>query len=159
MRTTMFGILIFFLAVASFAGEAEEGTAARRTKCPVCGMFVAPYVDWNATIAFSDSFSAIFDGSKDMFKYYLDIRKYAPARDKDMITSITVKDYFSKEDIDARKAYYVIWGDVYGPMGHEPIPFAKEADAKKFLKKHHGKKVLRFTDITLKLLHDLDNPE
>jgi nitrous oxide reductase accessory protein NosL len=158
MRTTMLSVLLFFLAAASFAGEAEEGTTAR-TKCPVCGMFVAPYADWNAKVEFADSGSAIFDGSKDMFKYYLDIKKYAPARDKDMIKAITVKDYYSREDIDARKAYYVIWGDVYGPMGHEPIPFATEADAKKFLKEHHGKKILRFNDITLKLLHDLDNPD
>jgi nitrous oxide reductase accessory protein NosL len=94
-----------------------------------------------------------------MFKYYLDIKKYAPSRSKDSISTIMVKDYSSKEDTDALKAYYVIWGDIYGPMGNEPIPFQNEADAKKFLKEHHGKKVLRFKDITLKLLHELDNPE
>ncbi len=47
---------------------------------------------------------------------------------------------------------------MYGPMGHEPIPFEKEDDAKKFLKEHKGKKILRFQDITLKLLWSLDNP-
>ena len=122
-------------------------------------MFVAPYADWNATITFIDSTTAVFDGSKDMFKYYLDMKKYNTTQRRESITAITVKDYYSKEDTDALKAYYVIWGDIYGPMGNEPIPFQNEADAKKFLKEHHGKKVLRFKDITLKLLHELDNPE
>jgi len=43
-------------------------------------------------------------------------------------------------------------------MGHEPIPFEKEADAKRFLKEHKGKKVLKFKDITSKLIVSLDNP-
>ena len=41
-------------------------------------------------------------------------------------------------------------------MNHEPIPFEKEADGKKFLKKHKGKKALKFEDVTLKALHSLD---
>ena len=159
MRTAMYSFLIFFFATSSFAGDVAAPADGKKMKCPVCGMFVAPYVDWNATITHTDSSTAVFDGSKDMFKYYLDIKKYAPSRSKDSISTIMVKDYYSKEDTDALKAYYVIWGDIYGPMGNEPIPFQNEADAKKFLKEHHGKKVLRFKDITLKLLHELDNPE
>jgi nitrous oxide reductase accessory protein NosL len=146
------------LSTAASAAETKEG-AAPREKCPVCGMFVSLFADWNAKIIFADSTTAVFDGSKDMFKYYLDMKKYAPAKDRKNITAVTVKDYYSKKDIDALKAFYVIWGDVYGPMGNEPIPFSTEADAKTFLKEHHGKKILRFKDITLKLLHSLDNPE
>ena len=151
-------ILLMF-ASSSFAGEATAPADVQKAKCPVCGMFVAPYADWNATITFTDSPPAVFDGSKDMFKYYLDLKRYAPSRSKDSLSAITVKDYYTKEDTDGLKAYYVIWGDVYGPMGHEPIPFRNETDARKFLKEHHGKKILRFKDITLNLLHSLDNPE
>jgi nitrous oxide reductase accessory protein NosL len=43
-------------------------------------------------------------------------------------------------------------------MGHEPIPFGKEADAKKFLKEHKGKKILRFKNINANLILSLDNP-
>jgi len=158
MRTTLSFVLVLFLATAASGAETKEGAAARE-KCPVCGMFVSMFADWNAKIAFSDSTTAVFDGSKDMFKYYLDLKKYAPAKDRKDITAVTVKDYYSKKDADAFKAFYVIWGDIYGPMGNEPIPFAAEADAKKFLQEHHGKKILKFKDITLKLLHSLDNPE
>ena len=74
------------------------------------------------------------------------------------MTSVSVQDYYSMTFVDARQAYYVIWSDLYGPMGHEPIPFEKEADAKEFLKEHKGKKILRFKDITQKIIWSLDNP-
>ena len=74
------------------------------------------------------------------------------------MAAIFVKDYYGKQDIDARQAFYVIWGDVYGPMGHEPIPFEREADAKRFLREHAGKEILRFKDIDTPLIEALDNP-
>ncbi|MHB8843906.1 MAG: nitrous oxide reductase accessory protein NosL [Nitrospirota bacterium] len=151
-------MLVWFVPFA-FANDVPSAGDGKKVKCPVCGMFVAPYADWNAAIVFSDSTTAVFDGSKDMFKYYLDRKKYAAGKDRASITAVTVKDYYSKEETDARKAWYVIWGDIYGPMGHEPIPFETEENAKKFMSEHHGRKVLRFQDITLKLLHSLDNPE
>ena len=116
------------------------------------------FPDWNARIEFKDSTYAIFDGAKCMFKYYLNIKKYNPSKNKEDVTVISVKDYYSKTSIDALQAFFVIWSDVYGPMGHEPIPFEKEADAKKFLKEHKGKKILRFKDINPKLIKSLDNP-
>jgi len=159
MKYLMTLVILLCLVSSSFAGEIAAPADGKKIKCPVCGMFVAPYADWNAKVEFTDSTTAVFDGSKDMFKYILDMKKYDQAKNRDNVTVITVKDYYTKEDTDARKAYYVIWGDVYGPMGHEPIPFQNETDAKKFFKEHHGKKILRFKDITLKLLHELDNPE
>ena len=116
------------------------------------------FAEWNATIKFKDGTAASFDGAKDMFKYYLDIKKYNPSKTKTDMAAISVKDYYSKTSIDALQAFYVIWSDVYGPMGHEPIPFEKQVDAKKFLKGHKGKKIVRFKEVTPKLITSLDNP-
>jgi copper chaperone NosL len=157
-KALMCWVLIFCLALVSKAAGDQGSTPDPKEKCPVCGMFVSRFADWNAEVQFSNDSRAFFDGAKDLFKYYLDMQKYNPSKNRDQITSVLVKDYYSKISFDARKAYYVIWSDIYGPMGHEPIPFEKEADAKKFLKEHKGKKILRFKDITLKLLHSLDNP-
>jgi copper chaperone NosL len=151
-------VLIFCFALVSYATEDPDTIPNPKEKCPVCGMFVSMFADWNAEIRFDDNIRAIFDGSKDLFKYYLDLGKYNPSKNKDQIKVVLVKDYYSKFSFDAGKAFYVIWSDVYGPMGHEPIPFEKEAEAKKFLKEHKGKKILRFKDITLKLMRSLDNP-
>lgn len=116
------------------------------------------FADWNATIEFADSTRVIFDGPKDMFKYYLNIKKYNPAKSRTDIAGIYVKDYYFGASVDALKAFFVIWSDIYGPMGHEPIPFEREADAKEFLKDHKGRKILRFRDINQKLIFQLDNP-
>lgn len=146
------------LVAVSYAEGHEDVTPSKEYKCPVCGMYVSMFPDWNARIKFKDSTVAIFDGAKDMFKYYLDIKKYNPSKSEEEVTSILVKDYYSTADIDAREAYFVIWSDVYGPMGHEPIPFEKEADAKEFLSEHNGTKILGFKDVTREVIASLDNP-
>lgn len=158
MKKCLFCLIILLNAAVSFASENMAPVSSSKITCPVCGMFVSMFADWNAEITFTDSTHAIFDGPKDMFKYYLDIKKYNPSKTKNDVAAITVKDYYAKTSIDALKAFFVIWGDVYGPMGHEPIPFERETDAKKFLKEHKGRKILRFRDITPKLLYALDNP-
>ena len=159
MRTVLSCLIIFNLIAVSFAAENKALMPSPKDRCPVCGMYVAKYADWHGTVAFDDSTQVVMDGPKDLFKYYLDIGKYNPSKSRERVTALRVKDYYSKAEIDATKAYYVIWGDVYGPMGHEPIPFEHEADAKKFLEEHKGRKILRFKDITSKVIWSLDNPE
>jgi copper chaperone NosL len=155
---TVFWAAALCFGAVSFGAESGVPATAQQERCPVCGMFVSLFADWNGEIEFADSSSAVFDGSKDLFKYYFDIGKYNPAKNMDDVVAVRVKDYYSKTYIDARRAFYVIWSDVYGPMGHEPIPFEKEDDARRFLKAHKAKKILRFNGITQRLLVSLDNP-
>jgi len=127
-----------------------------KAKCPVCGMFVAKYPDWVASITFRDSTMAYFDGSKDLFSFYLDPGKYAPGRKQSDIADIHVKDYYSLAVIDGRLAFYVIGGNVLGPMGKELVPFAGKADAEGFMRDHRGVKILRFNEITRSVLKGLE---
>jgi copper chaperone NosL len=151
-------LFIFCLITVISAAGPTDSELSGKGKCLVCGMFVSIFVDWNATIAFKDANRATFDGSKCMFKYYLNIKKYDTAKNNADVTAISVKDYYSKTSFDGRQAFFIIWSNVYGPMGHEPIPFEKESDAKKFLKEHKGKKIIRFKDVDMKLIVSLDNP-
>ena len=151
-------LVIFFLVAVSFAAAPTDSTPSQKEKCFVCGMFVATFADQNARIQFKDSTHAIFCGTNCMCKYYLNMSKYNPSKSKNDVTGISVKDFHSAASIDAQKAFYVIGSDVYGPMGHEPIPFEKETDAKKFLQEHKGKNILRFKEINLSLIKNLDNP-
>lgn len=148
--------LLLYCSGALFAGEGKPIKPSPKDKCPVCGMFVAKYTDWVAEIIFKDGSYAIFDGAKDMFRYYINIKKYNPSKRESDIDSIYVTDYYSLTFIDGYRAYYVMGSDVYGPMGKELIPFEKEADAKGFMKDHKGKKILKFKDITAVVLNDID---
>jgi len=155
-RTVLFLVLLSLWGVApATAAENAPPAPSAKDKCPVCGMFVAPYPNWLGAIVYKDGGRFFFDGPKDLFTYYLAPEKYGSARKGADIAGIYVKDYYSVAAIDGRKAFYVIGSDVRGPMGKELVPFAKKADADGFLKDHRGQKVLRFDEIipaTLKLL-------
>ncbi len=155
VRKIASAVVFAALLSALTAYAAGAPTPSPKDKCPVCGMFVAKYPDWTAVITFRDGTSQFFDGAKDMFTYYHAVRKYSPKRDQASMSSITVRDYYALKQIDARTAFFVIGSDVSGPMGHELIPFAKEADAREFLKDHKGKKIVRFNDVSAALAKGL----
>ncbi len=128
-----------------------------RDTCPVCGMFVAPYPYWVATVLYREGKAVHFDGAKDCFKYLLDLKKYAPGRSRDDIQAIGVTGYYATERLDAALAWYVIGSDVLGPMGHELVPHDTEAEAREFMADHRGRRVLRLADVTPALLAALDD--
>ncbi|MEZ5841609.1 MAG: nitrous oxide reductase accessory protein NosL [Hyphomicrobiales bacterium] len=127
-----------------------------RDTCPVCGMFVAKYPEWIATVLFTDGKVDHFDGAKDFFKYLLEMEKYAPGRTGADIAGLGVTDYYTVERIDARAALYALGSDVLGPMGHELVPHALDTDAADFMKDHAGRRLLAFDEIRLPMLVGLD---
>lgn len=135
---------------------AQSRNPSSKDKCPVCGMFVSEYRNFLAEIVFKDGFHAYFDGSKDMFRYYFEPEKYHPARKRADIAFVYVTEYYSLNIIDGFQSFYVIGSDVRGPMGNELIPIAKESDAQIFMNDHKGKSILKFDEITLKVVNGLD---
>ena len=150
--------ILFVLLTAGLLGAEEQKPLkpSPKDKCPVCGMFVAKYLDWLAAVRFRDGSHVYFDGAKDMFKYLHDMKRYDPARRPQDIETVAVMDYYGLTWIDARKAWYVLGSDVYGPMGRELIPLEKEADAQEFLKDHKGTKIIRFSEATPEVIKTLD---
>ena len=153
------GLLFVFVLALPLAAAAEPldlPEPQATDTCPVCGMFVAKYRAWAATVLYRDGHAHHFDGSKDMFKYLLDMPKWAPDHKAEDIDRIGVTEYYGLSRIDAHQAYYVIGSDVRGPMGHELIPLESEADATEFLQDHAGKRILRFDQVSADLLQKLD---
>jgi nitrous oxide reductase accessory protein NosL len=157
-KNVLFGFVFIILLTLSLSwgGEKKPIKPASRDKCPVCGMFVAKYPDWVAEIIFEDGAYVVFDGAKDMFKYYFNLKRYSPSKGLSDIDSIYVTDYYTLTFIDGHKAVYVMGGDVYGPMGRELIPFEKERDAREFMKDHKAKSLVFFTEVTTELIKELD---
>jgi len=149
-------LILFWAASFVISGDRKPVKPSPKDKCPVCGMFVAKYPDFLAEILFKDGSYSVFDGAKDMFKYYFNLKKYNPAKKLSDIDSIYVTDYYSLNFVDGFKAIYVTGSNVYGPMGKELIPFEKEADAKEFMSDHAGKPLLKFKGVTVDLIKDLD---
>jgi nitrous oxide reductase accessory protein NosL len=91
-----------------------------------------------------------------MLRFYFDVPAYAPSRSVADIAAIYVTDYYSLNLVDGRKAFYVVGSDIIGPMGRELIPLAAERDAATFLGDHKGRSVLKFSDITVEIIKDID---
>lgn len=159
-RAWLRGLLLAGAALASAAPAWPKPVGlpapGPRDTCPVCGMFVAPYPYWVATVQWRDGKLVHFDGAKDFFKYLLDLPRWQPGRQRADIVRMGVTAYYATERIDATGAWYVIGSDVLGPMGHELVPHDSEEDAREFVNDHKGRRVLRFADVTPALLVALD---
>lgn len=149
-------VILCFTVTAVFADQRKPVKPLQKDRCPVCGMFVAKYPDFIAEIIFRDGTYAVFDGVKDMLKYYFTIDKYNPAKKLSDIDSIYVTDYYGLELVDGRKAFYVIGSNVFGPMGRELIPFGSRREAEEFMKDHQGKAVFEFEAISYDIVKGLD---
>lgn len=145
-----------WLPSIALTGEVAAPKPTKQDKCPVCGMFTHRYPDFLASISYTDGHNLFFDGAKDMFKYYFNLQKYAPQRSSTQIERIFVTEYYDMNALDARKAFFVVGSDVYGPMGHELIPFANQGDAEAFFKDHKGRRILTFEAITPAVIKRLD---
>ncbi|MCF8120653.1 MAG: nitrous oxide reductase accessory protein NosL [Deltaproteobacteria bacterium] len=152
------GVLVcLFWAGSAMALDPAPVSPSKEAKCPVCGMFVYKYPDWVGEVIFQDGSVAFFDGAKDLFKYYFNLKKYNPNKTQENIAAIYVTEYYDVNLMDARKAFFVLGSDVYGPMGRELIPFLSIADAEEFKQDHQGKRILLFQDVTPSVIRKLDD--
>ena len=127
-----------------------------KDKCPVCGMFVAKYPDWTASVRFAGGEQAFFDGVKDMLKFTFNMGRYAPGKTPADVAAVQVTDYYALEPVDGRTAFYVVGSDVFGPMGKELIPFAQRAQAEEFLKDHKGRAIYTWSELAPDLIKTLE---
>jgi len=147
--------LIYFLMAGAMEENLTKETIAvpLKSKCPVCGMFVAKYPKWVATIEIKNK-KHYFDGVKDMMKFYIFDSDFS--YDRVTIKEIKVTDFYTLEAINAKEAFYVIGSDIFGPMGEEFIPFSTKESAQNFMNDHQGEKILSFLEINPKEVMALD---
>jgi len=72
------------------------------------------------------------------------------------IKTMYVQDFISGQRVDATKAVYVFGSRIVGPHGDDLIPFASEENAKLFMMKHGGTKILPFSKLNKGLIRYLD---
>jgi len=153
VRRLLQKILMVALLLAfslSTAAAFEPKMPGPRDRCPVCGMFVAKYPEWIATIVLKDGEQLFFDGAKDMFRYYFDLPSEKVTRED--ITGIYVTEYYSARYAPADEVLFVLGTDVYGPMGAELIPVRGRQHAETFMKDYSGNRILIFDEVTPDML-------
>ena len=153
LSTTKYKAVAYYLLYGNNISVQQHISVPKNAKCPVCGMFVSKYPKWTAQMDHDDK-TYYFDGVKDMMKYYIFDGDFLYERSH--ISQMHVSDYYTLEMIEAKKAFYVLDSDIFGPMGRELIPFKSEKNAQTFLSDHHGKSIVKFDEITDKMLMALD---
>lgn len=154
-------LLIAILILSSSCGSRSGVVPASATmgKCPVCHMTVKASDDWASEIYYKDGTKLMFESPTDMFAFYLAPQAFkadAAHSDPANIERIMVKDYQTKQAIDARRATLVVKSKVEGPMGPEILPFGKREDAEAFVAVNGGN-LLAFNGILNDTIRDLRN--
>lgn len=148
--------LMAVLLCCASCSRPERAASREVNRCPVCGMDVDLYPNFLCQIRMKNGSVWSFDGPKDMFRYYQNPGRYHPSAKQSDVASVTVSDYYSLAKIDAFKARFVAGSNVIGPMGKELIPFETETDAQDFMVDHSGTLLLKFEEVTSRLLKDLN---
>ena len=155
MKNILLGVsLVMLLAVLGGRALAVDIVVKKDTRCAVCGMFVAKYPNWVTRATLSDGQTEYFDGVKDMMAYFFAPQKYG-AKAGVTVSELTVNDYYTLSPVNAKQAFFVMGGDVPGPMGPDLVPFASKAAAESFSHDHHGHKVLAFSELTAELIEKI----
>ena len=115
------------------------------------------YPKWHCEAVLKNGHKATFISVKSMMQVFLH-QDYFLKRGllEDHIDKIYIKDYLTGEQANAKQAVYVFGSRIIGPHGDDLIPFASEANAKLFMMKNGGTKLLPYAKITAGLLRYLD---
>lgn len=144
--------LAVFVTLAGVCAAADgPKQPGPKDRCATCGMFVAKYPSWVASITYVDGSNRFFDGPKDLFRY-----REANGDGGVEESEIWVTDYYTTRPIKARDAFFVLGSDVLGPMGAELVPHASVEHAESFRTDHGGDAPLAFDDIDATVLRALE---
>lgn len=147
-KLVIVGVLLGFLSFPALAIEPKM--PGPRERCPVCGMFVAQYPEWIATIVLENDEQVFFDGAKDMFRYYFSLPQGEITRED--IHGIFVTEYYSARYAPVEDVFFVLGTDVYGPMGAELIPVRGQRNAETFMRDYSGDRIVVFDEVTADML-------
>jgi copper chaperone NosL len=150
LTVKIFIVAVVLAALVIPALALEPKMPGPRDRCPVCGMFVAPYPEWIATIVLEGGEQIYFDGAKDMFRYYFALPKDQVTREN--IHSIFVTEYYSARYAPIDEVFFVLGTEVYGPMGAELIPVRGRQHAETFMKDYSGNRIVTFDEVTAEML-------
>jgi nitrous oxide reductase accessory protein NosL len=148
-------LLIILFITGAFAGEIK--LTDQNATDPVYILPLKKYPNWLAEAELKNGKKVQFVSVKSMMQVYQHQDYFL--RHKlidDNISKIYVQDYISGRRIEAPKAVYLFGSRIIGPHGDDLIPFENEENAKLFMMKNGGTKILPFSKLSKGLIRYLD---
>ncbi len=148
------GILVLMLSapvysIANQNVELPDGSKIQLpVSCPVCEMKIETNTGVLGALVFANGKVVAFDNISELFRYLLspDTFGFNP---KDLKKAF-VLDHDSKKFIEAKDAVYVIGPEMVHMMGKEMEAFSNKVSAEKFMDGAKNKKMLAFSEVSLK---------
>jgi hypothetical protein len=158
MKKTIIGFLLLvglLFAQVPFTGKII--LLDQNATDPIYQLPLSKYSKWLCEAELKNKKKIQFVSVKSMMKIYMNQEHFIkhgvlPAG----IRSIYIQDYLSGKKVDATRAYYVFGSRIVGPHGDDLIPFATEENAKLFMMKNGGTKILPYARISKGLIRYLD---
>ncbi len=105
-------------------------------RCAVCNMYSAKFPEWNAQLTHENGDRKTFCSPGCLTAYHAVPSHFDDAHSQDDVAHAWVRDYTSKDYVDATTAQYVLEeteAHIEAPMGENPVPFADAADAQSYV--------------------------
>jgi nitrous oxide reductase accessory protein NosL len=121
-------------------------------------MKVAKYPDWIAKIELTNGKKLFFISPKSMMEFYHQPGKWYDigVKSESDFKEILVTDYSTKRPIKAKGAFFIYGSNVTSPAGDDLVTFNSYAAAEEFSKKHNGKRILNFREVSPALIRLLN---
>ena len=152
--------LLTVVAACGSSRNSSVPASATTGYCPVCKMKVKSDDLYASEIIYSDGTKLMFETAGDMLTFYSAPDRYdvPPAqKDRANIEKIQVKDFQTRDVMDARRAVLVYKSRIKGPMGPDVFAFATETAANNFMQTNGGT-VVAFDDLTPEMVQNLRKP-
>jgi len=152
MKTLLLLILLFS---GLFAGEIK--LTDQNATDPVYILPLKKYPKWLCEAQLKNGKKIQFVSVKSMMQVYQHQDYFQRHKFMDdNISKLYVQDYISGRKVEAPKAVYLFGSRIVGPHGDDLIPFETEQNAKLFMMKNGGTKILPFEKLSKGLIRYLD---
>jgi nitrous oxide reductase accessory protein NosL len=145
MRKIVLGLVVVSSLLFSYTMDFDKNTVGLVRHLKV---YKAP--EWVSKIELRNGKKIFFSSPKSMFEFYFRPGKWFDmgVKSEDDFKDILVTDFKTLKPINARGAFYIYGANVTSPGGDDLIPFASYEDAQEFSKKHNGKRILSFKEVS-----------
>ena len=142
-------IILGLVLVSSLLFSSDMGFD-KETSCLVRHLKVYKDPAWVAKIELQNGKEVFFSSPKSMFEFYFKPGKWydVGVKSEKDFKEILVTDFKTLKPVKAKGAFYIYGSNVIGPAGDDLISFDSYADAEEFSKKHNGKRIMGFRDIS-----------
>ena len=113
---------------------------------------------WVSKIELKNGKKLFFVSPKSMIEFYHQPGKWFDigVKSEDDFKDILVTDFKTLEPVKAKGAFFVYGSNIISPAGDDLVPFDSYKAAEEFAKKHNGKRILGFREVSSALIRLLN---